>query len=250
MKKIKTKDNTIYRIQLNMPNAKRFDEVLRDYNRFLIKKQQVDRNGNKYYIWNRVCAVNVRLYDTVDYINKLKLGCCISDRSAFDFYDFINNAATIVECIELLVKDLGVDKAIINDIKNAKDCFTRFGTDIDGNEQINDMDKSKINDGSFFRYVQSLTSVHPTMTNKDQTYLGDSLFHCCPFVLWSDSLVGRLINKDGRDLTVTIYKTVDMENDDHISLYLVDFERYINKWLGVLPKLEKEIEKENDKIVK
>ena len=45
-----------------------------------------------YLAWDRICAGMDRIYDTLYYINTMKLGARSNLRSAFDFFDFINNS--------------------------------------------------------------------------------------------------------------------------------------------------------------
>ena len=47
-----------------------------------------------YRAWNRTCAAMDRLEDTLHYLNNLELGKNKRTRSAFDFYDLINNTCT------------------------------------------------------------------------------------------------------------------------------------------------------------
>ena len=70
------------------------------------QKQSLDNvhkdKGTKgsYYAWNRTCAAMDRLEDTLYYLNTLELGKDKDIRSAFDFYDFINNSYIVIECIK------------------------------------------------------------------------------------------------------------------------------------------------------
>lgn len=58
--------------------------------------------------WDCICTCVHRIRDGVAYLNGQKLGS-MKYRSAFDFINFINNAAVVLDCVQMLADILGVD---------------------------------------------------------------------------------------------------------------------------------------------
>lgn len=72
------------------------------YNKIYNKKHK------EFRAWDKICAIMDRLDDTVDFLNELKLNTGKYKRSAFDFFEFMNNAAVIVDCIKQLAEIFNV----------------------------------------------------------------------------------------------------------------------------------------------
>lgn len=200
-----------------------------------IKKTDTLKKSKKfknYKAWDRICVIMDRLEDTIDYLNTMTLGRCRSQRSAFDFYEFINNAYIVVECIKIMASIFGVEKAR-KDIESTQNIF--------GNVlNVNGCD------GDFFEYIRSLCAVHPTETSREKyRYLKDALFHCCPFVVWNQNQLG-LGYDDGRDLSAFVYQSKENENTIIIPLYIDQFKKYIQAWLNLVPIIIESINKYNE----
>ena len=58
--------------------------------------------------WDCICACVSRIRDTVTYLNDQELGS-MRYGSAFDFINFISNAAVMLDCVDMLAKITGVD---------------------------------------------------------------------------------------------------------------------------------------------
>ena len=126
-----------------------------------------------YPAWNRICAIMDRLDDTVNYINGMVLGEC-HNRSAFDFYEFINCSYIVIDCIKSIAEIYSLDLSELEDSKSVfGDPFLSGGTD-----------------GLFFNYIRSLCAVHPICTSyKRDSVKVLSQNRFCP--LGSRSLPGR-----------------------------------------------------------
>ena len=72
-----------------------------------------------YFAWDRTCAAMDRLEDTLHYLNELELGKNKDIRSAFDFYDFINNTYIVIDCIRTIGRIFRVDNKLIEDIEKS-----------------------------------------------------------------------------------------------------------------------------------
>lgn len=203
-----------------------------------VEQYNYKNNTIAYFSWNKICAILDRITDTIKYINSIFLGKNRNIKSAFDFYDFLNNEYVVIECIESIAKIYKLD----NEIKNIKISNTSFNFNINGKE---------IQDSIFFEFIRSICSVHPISTNNKmyKDILGNSEFYCCPFVMWSESVfLGHC--DDERDLQVTIY-TFNKENERiDIPLYIANFEKYLKKWIDLIPLIIRNINEFNkEKII-
>ncbi|OOM71457.1 hypothetical protein [Clostridium sp. BL-8] len=92
--------------------------------------EQINISYNKKYgkhrAWDKIRAIMDRLDDTVDYLNDLELNTGKYSRSAFDFFDLMNNASVVVDCIKELAK---IFNASYDKVKKATNIFNQFGDD-------------------------------------------------------------------------------------------------------------------------
>ena len=181
-----------------------------------------DQTKGQYYAWNRTCAAMDRLEDTIAYLNQLELGKRRNSRAAFDFYDFINNIYIVIDCIKTLGHIFRIDDNLIKEIE---DSTAVFG----GNSA------EKSNDQKCFEYIRSLCSVHPLCTNHQRAFLNNSKFHCCPFVVWSGSFA--FTGRYESDLEAWIYTSEKASSYIILPIYIAQFERYLVKWIDLLPKI-------------
>ena len=78
--------NKIFQINIDTSVLRRLRDKVNENQNISYNKQY-----KKYRAWDKICAIMDRLDDTVDYLNQLKLNTGKYRRSAFDFYDFMNN---------------------------------------------------------------------------------------------------------------------------------------------------------------
>lgn len=212
-------------------------------------KQSIDNTHEEkkqikgsYPAWNRTCAAMDRLEDTLAYLNSIELGKDKEARSAFDFYDFINNAYIVIDCIKTIGKIFRVDNSLIENIETSTDVF---GTRL----------SEKSTDQKYFEYIRALCSVHPLCTNHQKEFLNGNQFHCCPFVTWERSLTWY--DGEDADLAAFIYPSGKGQTIFH-GLYVSQFEKYLTKWIDFIPKIieakntytDKEYEKLRQETVK
>ncbi|MDA2593827.1 hypothetical protein PDQ30_26750 [Bacillus cereus group sp. Bc065] len=98
-------------------------------------------DDGEYHTWDKFCAIMDRLDDTVDYLNELKLNTDKYQSSAFDFYNFINNAAVVVDCVLGLAKIFNVSD---EEICNSTEIFNQLGNNGTGTDK------------RYFEYLRSL----------------------------------------------------------------------------------------------
>ena len=228
---------TIFTHKFNLDKAKELREKVNEYQNLSLEKEDkiIKREKGKkdeilpYLAWDRICVIMDRIEDTLDYMNTMKLGNCRSYRAAFDFYEFINCAYVVIDCIKKLYIIYAGDD--LKGIKNIEDSHCVFqnpnGTDC-----------------RYFEYVRSLCVVHPAETNRQPEFLNGALFHCCPFVVWATSGVG-LLRSDKRDLSVQVYESKEDAPTVDIPLYMNQFYAYVDKWVNLIGVIIKNIDNYN-----
>lgn len=221
----------------NIDKAKELRDKVNEFQNLSLEKKSTltrHKKGNSdeyisYMAWDRICVIMDRIEDTLDYMNTMELGNCRSTRAAFDFYEFINCAYVVIECIRKMYIIYSADNlGEIEKIENSQSVFNKIsGTD-----------------GRFFEYIRSLCVVHPTETNHQKEFLNGSLFHCCPFVVWSTSGVG-VLRPDSRDLSVHVYESKEDAPIIDIPLYMQQFYDYIDKWVDLIDVINQNIDTYN-----
>lgn len=210
-----------YRFHFNMQYAADLRNAVNDRQKQSIDNIHVEKQTQgEYCAWDRTCAAMDRLEDTLLYLNSLELGRNKDSRSAFDFYDFINNAFIVIDCIKTIGKIFRVDSALIESIESSSEVF---GSNFD----------IECTDGRYFEYIRSLCSVHPLCTNHQKEFLSGSKFHCCPFVTWKSGLTWY--NGEHADLIAVIYPSDRRKKIVHLGLYVSQFEQYLTKWIDFIP---------------
>ncbi len=223
-----------FRFHYDVQLANQLREAVNEKQNLSIEKEHKHERGKYVYpAWDRICAIMDRLEDTIYYVNSLELGKCESDRSAFDFYEFINCSYVIIDCIKTMGCIFEIDTKLFESIEKSQEIFG---------------DKYSANgfDGSFFEYIRSLCVVHPLCTNRQKAYLLQSKFHCCPFVAWEKDRV--LSGFDDCDLIAYIYTSEKGKPTIRLPLYIKEFEEYLKKWINLIPKVIEAKEKYTDDV--
>ncbi|PGQ46313.1 hypothetical protein, partial [Bacillus cereus] len=182
-------------------------EMLRDK----VNEQQnitINKKDGEQRAWDKICAIMDRLDDTVDYLNRIKLNTGRYSRSAFDFYDFLNNASVVVDCIKQLAKlfDVPDDK-----IKLSTNIFNQLGKDEQGTDE------------RYFEYIRSLCSVHPIETSRHKRYQ-DNKFECSPYVMWNNELISY---DNDCDIYAVVYTNKDEETLKRVKIYISQIFEYV-----------------------
>ena len=216
----------VFTFNFDVEPAKNLRDAINEKQNLSIEKEHEIKDAKTkkfvpYFAWDRICAIMDRIEDTLDYLNLVELGNCRSSRSAFDFYDFINNAYVVIDGIRMIGQIFALDNTKIDSIEKSQEVF-------------GDVLNAGGTDGQFFSYIRSLCAVHPFNTTRHSIYMKDSVLHCCPFVIWSHSGIGFFWG-DGRDLSVHLYTSNRHSNIQTIPLYINSFEKYIKKWISLIP---------------
>ncbi|QJS19224.1 hypothetical protein [Turicibacter sanguinis] len=184
----------------------------------------------KYRAWDKICSIMDRLDDTVAYLNEIKLNTGKYRRSAFDFYDFMNNAAVVVDCIKELAKifDISDDR-----IKNSTDIFKQLGSDGTGTDE------------KYFQYLRSLCSVHPIETSHHKIYQAND-FECSPYVIWNNQTIWF---NDDCDLYAIVYTSKDEGSTKRVQIYIPQIFEYVKTRLEFVNEIIDGIQQYHQNII-
>lgn len=207
------------------------DEVNISYNKeyyYVVDKKR--KKTKEFRAWDKICAIMDRLDDTIDYLNNLELNTGKYRKSAFDFYDFMNNASVVVDCIKELAKIFNVND---NYLKKSTNIFKQLGKDDEGTDE------------KYFEYLRSLCSVHPIETSRHRRYQ-DNDFECSPYVAWNNGIMG--FNNDC-DLFAIVYTSRDDEWSKKIGIYISQVFEYIETRVSFINNIVEEIEKYHNEVI-
>ena len=206
-------ENKVFKIGLDT-------EILRKLRNKINEQKNISYNKmyKKYRAWDKICAIMNRLDDTVEYLNTIELNTGKYKRSAFDFFDFMNNASVVIDCVKELSKIFEVSDS---EIKNSTNIFNKVGSDGNGTDE------------KYFEYLRSLCSVHPVETSRHKRYQ-DNDFECSPYVLWNNSL--RLFNDDC-DIYAVVYTSKDNESFKRVGIYIEQVFKYVEIRVNFIEKI-------------
>lgn len=221
-----------FRFHFSTQYAVDLRDAVNDRQKHSIDHKHKEKNLKEYYAWDRTCAAMDRIDDTIHYLNSMELGSRTDTRSAFDFFDFINNMYVLIDCIKTIGGIFRLDNHFIEDIEKSTDVFDKpSGTGF--------------TDGRYFEYIRSLCSVHPLCTNHQKEFLHGDQFHCCPYVFWNGSLAPHCVSGD---LYAKIYTSQNESDSFYIGLYVFQFEKYLTKWIDLIPEIIKAKNKYTDDV--
>lgn len=171
--------------------------------------------------WDCICSCEHRIRDTVAYLNEQVLGAATYEYgSAFDFINFINNAATVIDCVDMLARIFGVDLSEENDRTGA---FSQLGRNRKGTDQ------------KYFRFIRSLCAVHPVETSRYAGEYQSSELVTCPYITW----VKEPIFKTMWDCDLHAHAFTNAPNSwgDDVCIHMDQVFDYIEFRYGLLEKV-------------
>ncbi|MFA9399291.1 MAG: hypothetical protein ACERKV_13635 [Clostridiaceae bacterium] len=215
----------IFQINLNIDVIKTLRNKVNEQKNISYEK----RYGN-YRAWDKICAIMDRLDDTVYYLNGIRLNTGIYKGSAFDFYDFMNNASVIVDCVKELAKifDITDEK-----IKKSTKIFNQLGSD------------GKGTDGNYFEYLRSLCSVHPVETSHHKRYQAND-FECSPYVMWNNGIIWY---DDDCDIYAVVYTSKDGDNHKRVQIYISQIFEYIKAQFDFIIEITNAIDEYQKQVI-
>lgn len=189
-----------------------------------------NKTYGKHRAWDKICTIMDRLHDTVQYLNELKLNTGRYKSSAFDFFDFMNNASVVVDCIKELVKIFNVPD---DRIKKSTQVFIELGSD------------GKGTDDKYFEYLRSLCSLHPVETSRHKRYQAND-FECSPFVIWNNR---NLWHEDDCDIYAVVYTSNDGETNKRVRIYISQIFEYVKTRLDFVEEIVDAIDRYQKQII-
>ena len=227
-------EREIFQISLDPKLANELRDTVNSELNISINKRQtlkINRKEKEYPAWSLICAIMDRLDDTVDYLNQLQLNTGKYRRSAFDFFDFMNQSTVIIDCIDTLAKVYDISLA---EEDRETDIFNQTGSDGSGNDR------------KYFEYLRSLCSVHPVETSYYYKTYQDNDFESSPFVAWNDEHIFR---DRSCDLHAIVY--INKENDYHkrVKIKIKEIFEYVSYRYNLLGKIIQGIKDYHHKII-
>ena len=173
-----------------------------------------------------------RLDDTVFYLNSLELKKEINRTAIFDFYNFMNHAASLIDCIRFLGEIYDYNFEEENKHTNI---FNQLGKTGHGTDK------------DYFEYLRSLCSVHPIETSHHPEYRDDfTNVECSPYVCWNNDL---LMEDKQYDLVAIVYTNNPNYFSKRIGIKLSEIFSYVEYRYSLLEKLLDCIEKYNQNVI-
>lgn len=231
----------MYKIYLKENVSNNFRETVNDYINFSINKTY--HNNKKEKAWNSLCAIMDRIDDLVIYLNEKELNNGRWKRCAFDFFEFIEQSAVLIECIDEAYKIYGIDSPKSNNIFKHKTFNDNYI-----NQSGKSYEKLKTSDKDYFEYIRALSSVHPSKTDRHKEFqLAD--LEVSPFVVWKGGIYSLDSRCDGEIVLVT-YSNGSESLLTNKSIYINEIFNFIKFKYYSLNSLSKHIEKYNKNQIK
>lgn len=189
----------MYKIYLNDDVIRSFRNMINDYIDFSLAKKYKNNDN----AWNSICALMDRIEDIVIYLNEKELNTGKWNRCAFDFFEFIEQAGVLIECIDELYKiyDIKANKA--KTIFKHKEINDKYLSKLKEENKI-----AKVGDLNYFGYIRSLSSVHPGKTDRHKEFQFAN-FEVSPYVVWNGGIYALDPRCNGEIILVTYNNETD-----------------------------------------
>lgn len=211
----------VFQIKLNDDLIEYFNEVISEHDYLSLRKTF---EGQKYHgiiAWDCICSCMDRIRSTVHYLNDMKLDTLNQYGNAFNFMNFINNAAIVLDAVDMLADIFSVD---LTEENNECRIFRQPGDDDEGTDK------------KYFQFLRSLCVVHPTDTGRHKRYQQDQDFLTCPSICWNSDLTGRMLGEDA-DLRAKVYDNRPDSIGDYLLIYMNQIFEYVKYRYGLITKV-------------
>lgn len=189
----------MHKIYLNDNVIRNFRNTINDYIDFsLLKKYKNNDNA-----WNSICALMDRIEDIVIYLNEKELNTGKWNRCAFDFFEFIEQAGVLIECIDELYKIYDIKLSRAKTIFKHKEINEKYLLKLKKDNKI-----AKVGDSNYFEYIRSLSSVHPGKTDRHKEFQFAN-FEVSPYVVWNGGIYALDPRCNGEIILVTYNNETD-----------------------------------------
>lgn len=220
----------MYKITLKTDSSINFRNTVNNYLNFSINQVYKRKNKNETNAWNTICSIMDRIDDLVLYLNQKELNTGKWNRCAFDFFEFIQQAGVLVNCIDDAFEIYNVKPQKHNTIFKSK----KINPNIKTNKNECELDDE------YFKYIRSLSSVHPSDTDRHKVFQ-EADFEVSPYVIWGGGIIS-LGNAKG-DLIIVTYNNETAEYLTNKNIYMSEVFNYIKYKYYSLNYLSKEISK-------
>lgn len=214
--------NKTFQINLDLSLASKLRNKINEKQEISIKKTLTDPQQKVFdeKAWHRICAIMDRIDDISFYLNSLIIKQDEHSKlEMFKFYNFLDQSAVLLECIEVLGKIYSFDFRAIDERFNI---FNNQGSD------------GKGTDKTYFKYIRSICSVHPIMTNKEKSYIeSGTRSECSPFCVWTDN--GISWDAEESDLYCLVY--TNSTYNKHINIKLDELFSYVKYRYSIIELL-------------
>ena len=182
----------MYKIDLNSDVATHFRNTINEYINLSMKHEYKHRNKKLENSWNSICSIMDRIDDLVYYLNQKELNNGLWKNCAFDFFEFIEQAGVLVSCIDDAFAIYNVQFPHHNVIFKSKKL----------NPNVTITKNTYELDDSYFMYIRSLSSVHPSDTSHHKEFQ-EANFEVSPYVVWNKGVL--TLNNPNADLVLVSY---------------------------------------------
>lgn len=211
----------VFQIKLNDELIEYFNEVVSEHDYLSLRKTF---EGQKYHginAWDCICSCMDRIRSTVHYLNYMELEMSNRYGNAFDFMNFMNNAAVVLDAVDMLADIFSVD---LTEENGECRIFGQSGDDEEGTDK------------KYFQFIRSLCVVHPTDTGHHKRYQQEQDFLTCPFICWNSDFAGRMLG-DEADLRAKVYDNRPDSYGYYMPIYMSQIFEYVNYRYGLIAKV-------------
>ncbi len=228
----------MFKIKLNPSVGHKFRNVVNDYIDLSLKHQfyRKKKPTKPVNSWHSICTIMDRIDDLVLYLNQKVLNDGTWERCAFDFFEFIEQAGVLIECIDYAFSIYNVRTPAHNVIFKSK-CI---------NSTVNNNKSDWELDDDYFKYIRSLSSVHPNDTSQHAIFQEDE-FEVSPYAMWNNGIFRISNNK--ADLIITTYNNIIDRLIVHKEIFINELFNYIKYKYYSLNSLSKVIINYNKNII-
>lgn len=211
----------VFQIKLNDDLIEYFNEVVSEHDYLSLRKTFEGKKYNGINAWDCICSCMDRIRFTVRYLNDITLEMLNQYGNAFNFMDFMNNSAVVIDAVDMLADIFAVSLA-----EEDAECriFRQRGDD------------NKGTDKRYFQFLRSLCVVHPVDTSRHKRYQQDQDFLTCPYIRWNSGLLAAMLN-DAADLHAKVYDNLPNSIGNYIPIYMSQIFEYVKYRYGLITKV-------------
>lgn len=224
----------MYQIVLNPNVMVKFRNTVNYYINFSIKQTYKQDKKTETNAWNTICSIMDRLDSLVDYLNKKQLDTGMWKNCAFDFFEFIEQAGVLVECIDEAFKIYECTSQTHHNIFKSK----KINSNVPIDKTIEELDND------YFQYIRSLSTIHPSKTNRHKIFQ-NAKFEVSPYVIWNNGVLS--IDNSRADLIIVTYNNELSSSLINKAIIVSEIFNYIKFKYYSLNYLSKYIKKEYNK---